>query len=130
VNGFPPLPQGHPPTYPPALPVAQPFPGPPPVRPTFGPAVLGTGAVQGSPTTGVPGVVMSPVATVPPAPVPGGPHPLPSLPPCPVPQGFPNPFAVVAVPPWAPAAAPPPLAPGTTTVTGPRGYLPGIGDFG
>ena len=120
-------------TYP-AYPAAAPLTWPPPVLPVPGPALFGPSGVQGGRGTGVPGVVTVPVTAVAPPALPGGPHPLPSPPPCPLPWGFPNPFeirAVLAVPaaswPAGPSAAQP--APGTVTVTGPSGYLPGIGYF-
>jgi len=71
---------------------------------------------------------MSPVAAVLPPAAPGGPHPLPPLPACPLPHGFPNPFAIVAI--LKDAPPPPRLLPGTVTITGPFGYMPGLGCFG
>lgn len=99
-----------------------------PIQPAAGPGALGPSRMQGSPGTGVPGVRVRPVAAVFPPAAPGGPHPLPPLPACPVPGGFPNPFAIVAVVKDAPL--PPPPGPGSVTITGPFGYLPGLGYFG
>ncbi|MFZ5814080.1 MAG: hypothetical protein ACOY93_02080 [Bacillota bacterium] len=103
--------------------------GPPPIAPMPGPTSLGPGAVQGSMGTGVAGVGINPVSAVTPPAASGGPHPLPSIPPAPLPQGFPNPFELQQISPQA-ADAGQPLSPGTTRVTGPRGYLPGLGHFG
>jgi hypothetical protein len=94
---------------------------------------------SGQPASGVAGVSMAPVAAISPPAGPGGPHQLPSLPQVPLPQGFPNPFQLQAVaqqqppaPGWPSAAptAPPGQGPGVVTVTGPAGYLPGLGYFG
>jgi len=83
---------------------------------------------------GVPGVSVPPLQPVSPPAAPGGPHPLlkpPHLPVpnLPVPEGFPNPFAVKQI-----AVTPPPepvaLPPGSTAVTGPMGYHPGLGYLG
>jgi hypothetical protein len=100
-----------------------------------GPATLGPGpqgAINaGNNPGGVAGVSMSPVSGIAPPAGPGGPHALPPLPQAPLPQGFPNPFAMQQVgqnPPGAPGL--PPGAPGTMNITGPMGYLPGIGQFG
>jgi hypothetical protein len=111
-----------------------------------GPAALGAappvpGAIPGAvppqggapaPTGGVAGVSMAPVGTVAPPAGPGGPHPLPPMPGAPLPQGFPNPFALQQMP-WSdqgqPGAQPVPQQPGMQSVTGPMGYLPGLGYF-
>lgn len=86
-----------------------------------GPATLGPAPMAGAPG-GVPGVSMAPLSGVQPPAGPGGPHPLPGMPQVPLPQGFPNPFALQQLQGQAPG--------GVTTVTGPQGYLPGIGHFG
>lgn len=112
-------------------PAPAPFPGPPPIRPAPGPTALGPGRPQGSLGTGVAGVGIDPVATVALPPAAGGPHPLPKLPPLPVPQGFPDPIRSPLPSAQPPAAGgPPPFSPGTTTIIGPRGYMPGIGNLG
>jgi hypothetical protein len=116
------LPQEHARTYPQAPPLG----GPPPIFPMPGPATLGPGSVQGGLGTGVAGVGLNPVAAVTPAAAPGGPHPLPSLPPCPLPRGFPNPFTLPVAIIVPQAASPPPFTPGTTTLIGPAGPLPGL----
>ncbi len=134
-------------TYPAApafAPALAPLPWPPPILPVPGPAALGPGGVQGGRGSAVPGVAMVPVTAVAPPALPGGPHPLPGLPPCPLPLGFPNPFAIRAavVAPAQPASGTPAAghsqpgaspagqpAPGTVTITGPSGYMPGIGYF-
>lgn len=109
---------------PPLMP-ASPFgPAPGPLGPSPGGAPAGAG--------GVGGVSMSPVGQVAPPAGPGGPHPLMPMPNAPLPQGFPNPFSVQQLTPQGPAVAPPGQAaqqPGISTVTGPMGYLPGIGYF-
>ncbi|BAD40823.1 hypothetical protein [Symbiobacterium thermophilum] len=114
-------------------PAPAPLPWPPPVLPAPGPAALGPAGVQGGRGTGVPGVAFVPVTAVAPPAQPGGPHPLPALPPCPLPWGFPNPFAiraaVVPAPPAQSGSQSWPARPGMVTVTGPAGYLPGIGYF-
>lgn len=115
-------------------PALAPLPWPPPILPVPGPALLGAAGVQGGRGTPVPGVATVPVTAVAPPALPGGPHPLPTPPPCPLPWGFPNPFAIRAalVVPAQPAPGAVPLAqsaPGTIAVTGPSGYLPGIGYF-
>lgn len=105
--------------------------GPPPIAPMPGPATLGPGTTQGSMGTGVAGVGINPVSAVTPPAATGGPHPLPALPAVPLPQGFPNPFELQQAgngP--ANSPGPEPLSPGTTTVIGPQGYLPGLGYFG
>lgn len=116
----------------PTYPAPAPLPWPPPILPAPGPAALGPARVQGGRGTGVPGVAIPPVTAVAPPARPGGPHPLPGLPPCPLPEGFPNPFmiraALVATPPRSSGTDSQQAAPaGTFTVTGPAGYLPGIG---
>lgn len=103
-----------------------PLPGPEPTYPrSAAPAAAGMG---------VPAVSVTPLQPVSAPAAPGGPHPLlkpPHLPVpnLPVPEGFPNPFAVkqIAV---TPQAEPAPLPPGSTAVTGPMGYHPGLGYFG
>lgn len=103
-----------------------PVPGPEPAYPkAAGPA---------APNTGVPGISIAPFEPVPLPAAPGGPHPLPRLPHLPVPnlpvpEGFPNPFAVKQIT-IAPQPEPAPLPPGSTTVTGPMGYHPGLGYLG
>lgn len=108
--------------------------GPPSIAPMPGPAALGPGRSQGSMGTGgVAGVGINPVSVVTPPAATGGPHPLPSLPSLPLPDGFPNPFDLPNQSGWAGAWASsglPPMSPGTTTVIGPKGYLPGLGQFG
>jgi len=97
-----------------------------------GPAALGPqpgGPAAPAGAAGVPGVSMAPVSTVALPAGPGGPHPLIPMPQVPLPQGFPNPFNIQQVAPNAPAPQQPPQAPGATTVTGPMGYLPGLGYF-
>lgn len=107
-----------------------PFGGLPPIRPAPGPTALGPGTPQGSLGTGVAGVGIDPVASVTLPAVAGGPHPLPQLPPLPLPQGFPDPIRSPLPSAQVPAGAPQPFSPGTTTVIGPKGHMPGIGDFG
>lgn len=97
-----------------------------------GPQALGPqpgGAAAPAGAGGVAGVSMAPVGTVVPPASPGGPHPLPSLPQVPLPQGFPNPFSLQQVTQAAPDASQAQQGPGTTTVTGPMGYHPGLGYF-
>lgn len=128
-SGAHPLPSAFPGTPHTPLPVG----GAPPVLATPGPAALGPGSAQGSlGTGGVAGVSIPPVTTVLPPAATGGPHPLPPMPPCPLPQGFPNPFDLQSLTRGGGAmgAGPGPLEPGTITVTGPQGYLPGLGYFG
>lgn len=122
---------------PPAIPGTQvPFTPPTPTTAHVpGPAALGAQPPLGTPSavSGIAGVSMAPVANVQPAAASGGPHPLPTLPELPLPQGFPNPFAILELqmnPTGAPAGPPQHATPGTTTVTGPQGYLPGLGYFG
>lgn len=98
-----------------------------------GPAALGPGPMQGSMGTGgVAGVGIHPVTALVPPVATGGPHPLPALPACPLPQGFPNPFDLQNLGRGAgvEGGGQGPGRPGTTTVTGPQGYLPGLGYFG
>jgi hypothetical protein len=120
------------------------YPGNQPFMRVPGPATLGPGpqgsTAAGNNVGGVAGVSMAPITTVAPPAGTGGPHPLPSLPQVPLPQGFPNPFAIQQAPvgpqqgqsqPGGPAPqGAPPGVPGLTTVTGPVGYLPGLGYFG
>jgi len=95
---------------------------------TTAPASAPGGNAQGTGSTGVAGVTMTAVQHVnPPAPA-GGPHPLPPPPQLPVPQGFPNPFEVKQVM-VGPPATTGPLPPGSSAVTGPMGYHPGLGSF-
>lgn len=84
---------------------------------------------QGPASMGAPGVSLTPVQSITPPAPPGGPHPLLQPPGLPVPQGFPNPFDIQQVT-VSPAAQPGPLPPGSTAVTGPRGYHPGLGYLG
>lgn len=95
----------------------------------LGPAPGGPATPMG--TGGVAGVSMAPISTVAPPAGPGGPHSLPPLPQVPLPQGFPNPFSVQAVgqAPAQPSGAPPQQQPGVVSVTGPMGYMPGLGYF-
>lgn len=107
--------------------------GAPSVMPMPGPAALGPGSTQGSMgTSGVAGVGINPVTAVTPPAATGGPHPLPSLPSLPLPQGFPNPFELQHLGQHGETSSgsQAPFSPGSTTVTGPRGYLPGLGYFG
>lgn len=96
-----------------------------------GPATLGPAPMAGAPG-GVPGVSMAPVSSMQPPASPGGPHPLPPMPQVPLPQGFPNPFAMqqLQAQPQPMGQGPVPQGGGQTTITGPQGYLPGIGHFG
>lgn len=110
---------------------AAPMTGFPPIFRTPGPTALGPAPTgQTGPQIGVPGVAMAPVNGLTPPAATGGPHPLPGLPTVPLPQGFPNPFTVQQVVPQNQAPSTLPQAPGTTTVTGPAGYMPGLGYFG
>jgi hypothetical protein len=86
--------------------------------------------MQGAPSPGggVAGVSMAPVTQIAPPAGPGGPHQLPQLPQVPLPQGFPNPFSFQQMQQAPPQPAP--QAPGVVQVTGPAGYLPGLGYFG
>lgn len=130
----------------PGFPPMMPAPGcQPPLMRVPGPAALGPTpeAGYGAPG-GVPGVSLAPVAGIIPPAATGGPHPLPGLPPMPLPQGFPNPFAAGQAGAFGPAGGgmPAPGLPGTAPgvpgaqgagpsyVTGPQGYLPGLGYFG
>lgn len=114
-------------------PVPYPAGQPVPIMPTPGPAALGPANPAGSMgalgTGGVAGVNIAPIAGVAAPAATGGPHALPPLPACPLPQGFPNPFQLQQA--GGPAQPAPPMGgPGSTTVTGPQGHLPGIGYFG
>jgi hypothetical protein len=99
---------------------------PPPILRVPGPATLGVERTGNG--SGVAGVTMAPITQATSPAQPGGPHPLPQMPPVPLPQGFPNPFAVTQAQAFTPAAPAP--TPGTVAVTGPQGYLPGLGFFG
>jgi hypothetical protein len=127
------MPQGGPPA--PGTYQGYPAPSAPAVTRMPGPAMLGPSPMGGTApgTGGVPGVSMGPVSGVSPPAATGGPHALPGLPQMPLPQGFPNPFEVRGLGPGGPqgqAQTPPMPAPGVQSMTGPQGYLPGLGYFG
>lgn|GEM_PF-1738906 len=136
VAGYPPSPWATSPSL--GYPMGQASAAPPPqqAQPFMrvpGPSALGAPPLNPLGAVGnAGGVSLAPVSGVGAPPASGGPHPLPSMPQVPLPQGFPNPFAVQGVPQQTQAQAPvpPQQQPGTTTVTGPQGYMPGLGYFG